>query len=417
MQLNYNSDELPNTPQDYAQTPPELAPLVSEIEAQLRLRIAELEGRMAQLEQQEAHRQTLLLLVDAARYQPADTPARWGTRVLEALAEHLEVTQAALYATHLMGEPVLECWATFAYSAADCPAQVPFGRGLVGQAAQSQTALVFSDNDAAFRSRVSSGIATLPMRSLVVLPLVYNNRVEGVLELAAAATYTPDVLELIYQYGEQLVAALLSIRSQELIRNLNPELMTQGDTKPTGNQPAADDFDPQAVEFEQITAQVAAQLAAEQTTGLAHNFVMDAETAANIYETMLNAVEDVVMMVDTQLQVVYMNRQIETQAITNGVANPYIGMPLGDLLLPEQRDELIGYTLRALSGEVFSQRVQYKAPGGKVLEYDMDYFPVYDLKNRLLGAACVGRDTQRAQVSDESRKKTKSFRSSSPNMN
>ena len=56
--------------------------------------------------------------------------------------------------------------------------------------------------------KITSGLGEANPRAVIVLPLVQNQVVEGVLELACFTPYKPQQIEFLKQLGESLAAAL-----------------------------------------------------------------------------------------------------------------------------------------------------------------------------------------------------------------
>lgn len=154
-----------------------------------------------------------------------DDYARWTERILDALALKLPVLQAVLYTGDYDQDQLLalEWIGAFAYDAQQRIERWPLGEGLIGQAAQSQRRFWIEEGVQLPEHVVASGLRLQPA-ALLIEPLIYNERTEGVLEISFSVKPDAVALELLHSLGRILGANLLTIRNQQQMQRLYGEM-------------------------------------------------------------------------------------------------------------------------------------------------------------------------------------------------
>lgn len=97
--------------------------------------------------------------------------------------------------------------------------KVDVGEGLVGQAfLEGQTIYLTEVPDEYML--ITSGLGDTNPRSLVVIPLKTNDRIEGVLELASLNEFKPYEIEFLERLAETLASSIISVRTAEKTKSL-----------------------------------------------------------------------------------------------------------------------------------------------------------------------------------------------------
>jgi HAMP domain-containing protein/signal transduction histidine kinase/DNA-binding response OmpR family regulator len=100
------------------------------------------------------------------------------------------------------------------------PDRFDMGDGLVGQAAVLKTPIVVSDAPADYL-RVGSGLGEAAATTIAIMPVVFEDQVLGVVELASFSAFSPVHLQFLEQLmeiiGVSLNAIIASSRTQELL--------------------------------------------------------------------------------------------------------------------------------------------------------------------------------------------------------
>lgn len=97
--------------------------------------------------------------------------------------------------------------------------RVELGVGLVGQTylEAEPTHLTEIPED---HLRVRSGLGDAPPRSMLIVPMIANEKVEGIIELASFKTFDQHTIEFLENVGETIAAALSNIRINEATQKL-----------------------------------------------------------------------------------------------------------------------------------------------------------------------------------------------------
>src|ERR1700743_3166473 len=85
----------------------------------------------------------------------------------------------------------------------DAPLQYRLGQSLIGQVAQSARSMIISDLPEGY-VKISSGLGEASPTNLAILPILFEDRVLGVIELAAFTTFTPVQTDFLEQFTETL---------------------------------------------------------------------------------------------------------------------------------------------------------------------------------------------------------------------
>ncbi|MEU1462215.1 HAMP domain-containing protein [Streptomyces sp. NPDC005727] len=100
------------------------------------------------------------------------------------------------------------------------PARIPFGRSLVGQAARSRRTIAVDELPAGYVT-ISSGLGEIEPTALLLLPILFEEQVLGVIELASVTAFTPvqrDFLQqLVDTIGVNVNTIVANARTDELL--------------------------------------------------------------------------------------------------------------------------------------------------------------------------------------------------------
>ncbi|MFG2265570.1 HAMP domain-containing protein [Streptomyces sp. NPDC048720] len=100
------------------------------------------------------------------------------------------------------------------------PARIPFGRSLVGQAARSRRTIAVDELPPGYVT-ISSGLGEIEPTALLLLPILFEEQVLGVIELASVTAFTPvqrDFLQqLVDTIGVNVNTIVANARTDELL--------------------------------------------------------------------------------------------------------------------------------------------------------------------------------------------------------
>jgi signal transduction histidine kinase/CheY-like chemotaxis protein/HAMP domain-containing protein len=157
-----------------------------------------------------------------------------GKLILSELAPLVSAQHGVLYTLDPQDEPELRLLASYAYRRrSEVPTRFRLGEGLVGQCALEK-AKILIENVPGDYVRVSSGLGESPPLSIIVLPVVFENQVKAVLELASFERFGTTHQAFLDQLTETIGIVLNTIeatsRTEDLLeqsQSLAQELQSQ----------------------------------------------------------------------------------------------------------------------------------------------------------------------------------------------
>ncbi|HXH29823.1 MAG TPA: PAS domain S-box protein [Bacteriovoracaceae bacterium] len=85
---------------------------------------------------------------------------------------------------------------------------IEFGQGLIGQVAIEKQSLLIQDVPSSYFSKIESSLGVLIPRSLLICPILYENEVTGVIELASLHPFTEHQRAFLSQVSENIGIAI-----------------------------------------------------------------------------------------------------------------------------------------------------------------------------------------------------------------
>lgn len=158
--------------------------------------------------------------VEILRWRLDDTLNRWADRVLTEIIQSVDGLQGAFYVAS-DDTATLKLAASYA-APPETPQTVEPGVGVSGQAVKTRQARYFENQDTFYSFNYSS-LSRIQAQALSITPLVYNEQVEGLLELSAARPFERRALDLIKSLSDSVAANLSTISNQEKIQRLYRE--------------------------------------------------------------------------------------------------------------------------------------------------------------------------------------------------
>ncbi|MFK4148744.1 HAMP domain-containing protein [Streptomyces sp. NPDC004065] len=145
--------------------------------------------------------------------------------VAELIMEELTPLVSAQYGAFYLAEdgergPVLSLVGSYGRPDDERPTRFPFGRSLVGQAARSRRTITVDELPAGYVT-ISSGLGQAVPTALILLPILFEDQVLGVIELASVTAFTPihrDFLEQLREaIGVNVNTIVANARTDELL--------------------------------------------------------------------------------------------------------------------------------------------------------------------------------------------------------
>ncbi|MGW2564935.1 HAMP domain-containing protein [Streptomyces sp. NPDC001537] len=145
--------------------------------------------------------------------------------VAELIMEELTPLVSAQYGAFYLAEdgergPQLRLVGSYGRPDDERPTRFPFGRSLVGQAARSRRTITVDELPSGYVT-ISSGLGQAVPTALILLPILFEDQVLGVIELASVTAFTPvhrDFLEQLREtLGVNVNTIVANARTDELL--------------------------------------------------------------------------------------------------------------------------------------------------------------------------------------------------------
>jgi len=141
-----------------------------------------------------------------------------GKNIINFLAEYLDAQLGTLYLSDK--DNSLRLTSTYAIPDNDTiPTQIEPGDGLIGQVALNQRFIHLTDCPDNY-IHVSSSLGNVVPNQLLLFPLVYNDSLTGVIELATIHSFEPNKLSFLENVTESIAIAITSIQSRTRMAEL-----------------------------------------------------------------------------------------------------------------------------------------------------------------------------------------------------
>lgn len=194
-------------------------------QATLAALVQDLQQSKIALESRQFIEASLSRFADIMRWRADDTLKNWVDRLLDELMGTVNGLHSNLYMIeqNSVEEPYLSLIGAYAYNPDGFETRVELGEGLIGQVARSRKSQYI--NDANLVSvKTQSGLSGLIPAVLMLEPLIYNDSLEGVLEISSSEDFPDYVRDLMRQLSGVIGANLLTIRNQEQTQRLYREM-------------------------------------------------------------------------------------------------------------------------------------------------------------------------------------------------
>ncbi|MDJ1473518.1 GAF domain-containing protein [Xanthocytophaga flava] len=138
-------------------------------------------------------------------------------RVLAELIKYLNANQGALFILQdeNPAKPVLQLRAAYAYNRKKyLNKEIAPGEGLAGQAWQEADTIYLTQIPQDY-IKISSGLGDARPNNLLIVPLKYDDKIQGVIELASFKTFQPHEIAFVEKLGESMAVTFASAKISE----------------------------------------------------------------------------------------------------------------------------------------------------------------------------------------------------------
>ena len=177
--------------------------------------------------------------------------------VAELMVDELAPLVGAQHGTFFLSEPVngdtqLRLIAGYGLRADKAaPIQYRLGQSLIGQAARSKRSIMVADLPEGY-VKISSGLGEAPPANLAVLPILFEDQVLGVIELASFTPFTPVQTDFLEQLTETL-----GVNFNTIIANARTDALLEESQRLTSElQVRSEELQDQQVELQRSNAEL-----------------------------------------------------------------------------------------------------------------------------------------------------------------
>jgi PAS domain-containing protein len=135
-------------------------------------------------------------------------------RIIKSIADFLKFEQGALFILIEKPdtEPILQMMASYAYGKQRFSQKmIPINEGLLGRAYLEKESIHMTELPPDYNF-IESGFGEQPPESLLIVPLIFNNKVQAIIELSSIASIENYKIEFIEKIGENIASTIANIK-------------------------------------------------------------------------------------------------------------------------------------------------------------------------------------------------------------
>lgn len=138
-------------------------------------------------------------------------------KLIVSLVKYLDAQQGGLFILNdeIGHEPYLELMGCYAYDRIKTvEKRIEIGQGLVGQCYLEKETIYMTDVPQDFVN-ITSGLGDARPDSILIVPLLLNDKIEGVIELASLQKFKSHEIAFVEKLGETIASAITNVRTAE----------------------------------------------------------------------------------------------------------------------------------------------------------------------------------------------------------
>ncbi len=158
-----------------------------------------------------------------------------GDNIISALVEMIGASQGVLYRYDTdtdntdKGQGMLSFVSAYAYhSISESPPQIRIGQGLLGQCAKSRSIIHTKDIPPGYAS-ITSGVGESSPQELLLLPILFEQKLLGVIELASFSPVSDDQVELVSEISHDIGVVINNVINIEKTNRFLTKMQQQSD--------------------------------------------------------------------------------------------------------------------------------------------------------------------------------------------
>lgn len=309
--------------------------------------------------------------------------------IISPLVKYLGAVQGALFvqeADEQTSHSYLKMRACYAYDRLKfLDRKIPVGNGLIGQAYLEREQIYLKEIPADYES-ITTGMGQGSPKSLILMPLMENNKIEGVIEIASLQELLPHQMEFLEKVSENIAAAIANVKNTEKTQVLLKEA-----------QLAAEQMGAQEEEMRQNMEEMQAT---QEEMLRAQKELISKEANLNAF---INNTTDSIITITRDYKVGLINQTLKARY----KGTPYEGIREGSDVLPtlgSVANEWKGYYDRAFAGEQLDFTIKSSVQGeDSWRQYIIN--PIQTSEGKTVGASVLSRDITKKVIGEQTLKK------------
>ncbi len=295
-------------------------------------------------------------------------------KIISELVKVLKINQGFLFVINDDNESdvFLELKATHAYDRRKfIRKRIEIGEGLVGQTYLEKRTTYLTEIPLDYLTISSGAIEAKPV-SLLIVPIMSTEGVQGVVELVSLKTFQPYQIEFVEKIGESIAITIGNLKVNE-----RTKILLENSQKHSEELQSREEELRQNMEEMQATQE---EIARQQ----------------NITEGLINNSSDTILIIDNDLRIMLFNNKFR-EVYAQDDKELRIGVPILNFVPNDEKDEQVKLYQRALEGENFTE---YKDVYSGEIDhrYEINYFPLRHNQGKIIGACVVARDISERKV-------------------
>lgn len=310
-------------------------------------------------------------------------------QVISKIVKYMKANQGGIFIIQkdpVAGERYLELKACRAFERKKfLQKRIEIGQGLVGQSAIEQRVIYMTEVPENYVN-ITSGLGDSNPKSLLIVPLISNEEIMGVIEVASFEVFDETDKEFLIQVGESIAATVISTQTNERTK----ELLEQSNQM-TEEMQAQEEEMRQNMEEMQATQEEMGRTQREL-----------AQKEANL-DSLFNNTGDSIVTINKDYEIVMMNQVVKQRYKGTQYENIQEGSNALDML-GNAMEEWKGYYDRAFQGESLNFTLESSVLGEDTWR---EYFinPIKDTDGNVIGASIFSRDiTGKMKIENEMHK-------------
>jgi PAS domain S-box-containing protein len=298
-----------------------------------------------------------------------------GQQIISQIIKYMGANQGALYILNdaASNDVHLEMIACYAYDRKKhFSKRIELGEGIVGQCVLEKSS-VYMTNLPSDYIKITSGLGQALPKNLLVVPLIINDKIYGVVEMASFHMFEAHHKTFIEKLAESIASTIANVRTNEQTKKLLHETQTQAEQVRSQEEEMRQNM-------EELTA----------TQEEMQRILKDVEKKEAYLNQLLNVSTDSIFTVDRTYKLMSWNKTFAKTLDQFGMSLQK-GMNTLDWYPVEERSNQIAIYDRVFNRESFDFTASSKQ-NGKTLYHLSIYAPLYNEQSEVFEAAVFAKD-------------------------